>query len=129
MAAVLEYLVAEVLELAGNKAHDHGTTTILPRHIMLVIEGDDKLKFVSSSSFVVGGCSSTYIMNLILQPVQTNAKKNNEEQTEIQLVTVAGITHNGRAGHCTCWQVQLWRRRPRIADANCQLVRQGVFKP
>ena len=44
MAAVIEYLLAEVLELAGNCARDKKRKSIKPRHIMMAVEMDDELK-------------------------------------------------------------------------------------
>lgn len=43
LASVLEYLTAELLELAGNAAKDNKKQRIVPRHIMLAVKNDDEL--------------------------------------------------------------------------------------
>ncbi|KAL5963348.1 Histone H2A, partial [Taenia solium] len=54
--AMLEYLAAKVLELAGNAARDSEKTRILPRHPQVDIRNDDKMnKLLGGVTIAQGG--------------------------------------------------------------------------
>ncbi len=55
LAAVLEYLCAEILELAGNAARDNKKSRIVPRHITLAVKNDEELNKLLGNVTIASG--------------------------------------------------------------------------
>ncbi len=65
LAAVLEYLCAEILELAGNAARDHKRTRIVPRHIQLAVRNDEELNILLGKVTISQGGVMPHINNAL----------------------------------------------------------------
>lgn len=67
LAAILEYIAAEVLELAGNAARDNKRQRIKPRHIMLAVRNDAELdELLKDVTFAESGVAP--LMHAVLLP-------------------------------------------------------------
>lgn len=76
MAAVLEYLSAEILELAGNAARDNKKTRVIPRHIQLAVRNDEELnKLLDGVTISQGGVLPNIQAALLPRKVEEGGKK------------------------------------------------------
>ena len=75
LAAVLEYLTAEILELAGNAARDNKKKTINPRHIQLAVRNDEELnKLLGGVTIANGGVLPNIHAVLLPKKVEKKSK-------------------------------------------------------
>jgi histone H2A len=76
MAAVLEYICAEILELAGNAARDNKRQRIIPRHILLAIRNDEELTvLIPNNTSIPDGGVLPHIHKTLIRKTKQSSKK------------------------------------------------------
>ncbi|KAL1505807.1 hypothetical protein ABEB36_005284 [Hypothenemus hampei] len=78
LAAVLEYLTAETLELAGNAARDNHKKRINPRHLQLAVRNDEELNKLFDGVIIAEGGVLPNIHTILL-PKKTSENFDNKQ--------------------------------------------------
>lgn len=79
LAAILEYLTAEILELAGNAAKDNNKKRIIPRHIQLGVRNDDELNSLFKDVVIAQGGVLPHIHEVLLPKKSKQSEKDEDK--------------------------------------------------
>lgn len=101
LAAVMEYLAAEVLELSGNAARDAKHNRITPRDIFLAIHNDTELASLLNKLVVLNGGTHQYILPDLLPKRDENGRLVKTKKTKTKKSAGAVSTNTAKPAKAT----------------------------
>ena len=114
LAAVNEYICAEILELSGNAARDYKKCNIAPRHIFLAIRYDEELNKQFKDFAILGGGVVPVVKLAALLSVYCTKSELNYWLSQCRTFTLC--CHRAVSWHAAATTAQLiglfWRTRP-----------------
>ncbi|CBK25139.2 uncharacterized protein [Blastocystis hominis] len=82
LAAVIEYLTAEILELAGNAAQDSKKNRVVPRHIQLAVRNDEELNALFGNVTIASGGVIPFVHSELLPDKKEDEEDDSEEKED-----------------------------------------------
>ncbi|CAG9573744.1 unnamed protein product [Danaus chrysippus] len=85
LAAALEYLSAEILELATEVAKENNKTRVIPRHILFAIRNDEELnRMLSGVTISQGGVLPAIHAQLLPKKTAKNTQPSQAQSSQSQ---------------------------------------------
>ena len=84
LAATMEYLAAEILELSGNVAHDNKSSWIQPRHVQLAVRNDEELDRMFQNVSMLDGGVVPHIHPVVFRSLPSEEDKDKVVETMLQ---------------------------------------------
>ena len=82
MTGVLEYLTAEILDMAGTCAKENKVKRIVPRHITLVVRNDEEFNAFTRHKYINGGGFVPRLHKRLVPPKRPKKQRNITDHAE-----------------------------------------------
>ena len=97
LTAVVEYVVAEILELAGNMARDNNRTRIIPRYLSLPIQADPELRESFKNLIMSGGVARRHVEEADAKVALSEGKAKKTKKAKSISKTVSKLVKKAKA--------------------------------